>query len=167
MRRSTRRGATLIECTLYLFIAVLLTTICCAALSTGYRFFVDHAQRIRRLAGLHTAFDLLGRDIRSAPSDASRWQLLSEADLSWQQDGKSVGWLYEKKKVWRVTRSFDKAQDRWRKRAKTMVINEVDTCRFILHKHQMYDKVKAVEAIIAAGTEKISLVMCVRSGVLS
>ena len=169
MRRLTRSGTSLLECTVYLLIAVLVTNICCVVLSTGYRFFIEQAQRARQLAEVHTAADLFARDMRSAPPGYGSWKVLHARELVWLQGTGAIGWLYKKNKVWRLIGTFDEMRGIWTKKAKSLVARGVDSCRF--SPRRRFDRgnegIAAFDIELAAGAAEVSLSVCTRAGVIS
>jgi len=158
------QGASLLECTVYLLIAVLATNLCCISLHTGYRFLLDHTRRARELAALHAAADLWARDLRYAWPEAGAWYVTQSAELIWQQEKQAISWLYEKDTLWRVTGRYDAARGSWSKRARVRIAPCVKECRLVVRRNPMSQEVRAVELTLAGTTEAASIAVALRNG---
>jgi len=156
MMKGGRRGSTLIEFTLYLLVAVLVTSICSRALHTGYRFFIEGTRRSTRLMEIYTALDVFARDIRAASNVKDDWKLTNDVDLVWRGPNGDIGWSCKKGSLWRVAGVFDGEQRVWRKRSKSLVAQASDECCFTVHESPDRETVRAATIMLTVNGKSVA-----------
>ena len=134
---------TLIELMIYL---ALITFIMLASISLIVRFWQTSMWYQKKQVALITiiaAHDLLSDDIWRAPCIKTAWKVQKKTELVWQrEDGTYIGWLYEKKSLFRIEGMYKEKEGAWHKKTKNVVVLVL---KDILFKCQNNEDVESVD----------------------
>lgn len=158
------KGFSLIECMLYCAIVAVIMLLWFNGVASFIRTCTTQANQINSLSAVYSALDVLVRDIRKAPNLASAWPLITDSifvfeefhdspESPTQTNSSSIGWEYKDKQLLRYQGNYKSNKQEWTKRAKSLVLSDVETCSFSFN--LVNQTMVAVTIIMVVQGEKI------------
>jgi len=130
--KTVRSGSSLIYSLLYLSAGTVVIALLLQGTINLYPRLLTYDKRANSYLTLSLAVDAVVRDLYSAPHDISAWNSMSEHEISWRQDKKSIVWRYKKNRLIRTEGSFDPQKKRWRTKAKSIAADSLAECSFAI-----------------------------------
>ncbi|MDR3550540.1 MAG: hypothetical protein P4L31_03945 [Candidatus Babeliales bacterium] len=143
-----KKGFSLIECMVYSFLFILLTTMLFGWLSAVQ----SRAMRTNKddSLGVECAFDMFSRDVRMAPSAPELWKKITKHELIWHTDKHDVCWRLAKNgksqawELFRIEGNYSMYNDTWIKKSKSLIVKDIQDLIFDVRLDE-YDQVFQVE----------------------
>lgn len=139
IKRRQLSGVTLFECLLYLG---LFSCIACASsfiVSHLWQDYIKMSSKQRSALTLYTAYDMLYRDMQSAPNDREKWLLITPTALVWHVEKKDIGWSLYKQFLVRSEGIYQKLSKKWKKKS-SCTVAPIKTVKFELEGNQYIER---------------------------
>lgn len=131
-----KQGFLLIECCMYIAICAILTATIMRWISQTMLQAGQHTTMIQKGLTNALVFDVIVRDIQSAPSDPKAWRIEPTA-LMWAVDEKTtIDWAVDRKKLVRKEGHYDRARKHWGKHHTSTIAYNVDIFKCNAHKNE-------------------------------
>lgn len=148
-----RRGFLLIEFIIYFAVATTLFTVSFQAVSSLYLRMLGQSTFVNRLTEWHCAQDVFARDVQRAPCQRWLFKKVTEQSLIWAQGNEDIGWILEDGTLMRYAGTYDVVKQEWKKKVKSLVVQDVQRCVFAVVMQQGKQLVAAVPLVAGIGFE--------------
>jgi hypothetical protein len=129
------KGFTLIELMIYLILTLFIMHHCIPWSIRSLILFGTMHTQAQSMIDCCAAHDLFVKDIFNASKNDSSWMTLSPEKIIWKQNDEScVGWLYQDKRLVRITGTFNAIQAQWHKKHTIPVLQNCSGGTFIVQK---------------------------------
>jgi hypothetical protein len=158
------KGITLFECLIYITLFSIIASSSMFIITRLWRSFMHRSSIEKSRLTLYTAFDVLRKDIHTAPSLQTEWKLCAPAMMVWSLDDtqkKDRGWVFDGSKLMRIEGVFDSNQGMWKSKKHSSTIAELHEMRidYSQKKHMSH-----ITVYLSDGTTSIKETISLHNG---
>lgn len=145
-----KAGFTLFECLIYVSCSALFSLFLCIFVHQIFGKLKTVTHNTDKYLSCVCAHDYVMQDLYYAPSHPQDWKYIGTNTVVWHEQELDYGYALEHKKLIRSTGVFDTSQQKWHKRVRSIVTENIDELIFKLHYHD--NTIIGVECIMRTGT---------------
>ncbi len=139
-----RKGFTLIEFMVYLTLFAVIVLAMASWISQLWPFYMKLTKQRVALINLHTAHDLFIRDIRTAPIDLKKWDILSDEKIIWNNKDNYISWEKRKDALIRIEGNYNSVKKQWGKKSQSLLVKPIDIVQFKVHGKEQIKRVSFI-----------------------